>query len=135
MGYNFALKLGDKILVGRQSENFSLKPKVKQSITKEDQGNSNSSITGYDATFSITGVMMKGTGDTLTKLDSDAILEAAMKKGDEAKLPFVWERSTLKSYQGQCIITDYAENTDSENEGTYNLSLQVVGAMTPKEQA
>lgn len=129
-GYNFGFKLNEKSCVGVTQDDLSVAPKTKESITKADKGNASSIITGHDITFTVAGVMAKKEEAEIF-LDSDDILELALKKGEEAILPFIYSRGDLKSYKGNFSITGYSESSGSEDMGTYTLNCKVVGEMLP----
>jgi len=128
-GFNIILKLDGKKVQGVTSNGFGIKPKIKESLIKDDLGNSQSENFGYDADFTISGLMVVNTDETLTYMDIVA-LRAATKAG--TILPFVYGgfASGDAIETGNLIITDYKEDTDSENVGTYSVSAKLTGAMT-----
>ncbi len=126
-GYNVALKLNGKTCIGRTQEDLSVTPVVKESQTKDDAGNKQSSIVGHDVTFKVSGLMEFDNTSSATKLDSDDLLEQAMKKGAAAEIPVVYERTGGDSYQGTAIMTGYNESTNAEDEGTYTVDLKITG--------
>lgn len=129
-GYNIILKLNSKKVVGVTSNSFGIKPKIKESIIKDDVGNSQSENFGYDADFSISGLMaVNEAADEAGYLDITD-LRAAAKAG--TLLPFVYGGFAVgaATESGNLIITDYKEDTDSENVGTYSVSCKLSGAMT-----
>lgn len=131
IGYNFLFEKDGKTFAGVQSDALSISSKVKESITKASQGNSDSVITGHEVTFSIGGLVEKKSGVDATILDNDDIIVLALAKGSAAIIPFVYKRGELKSYTGNAVITGYSENSDSENEANYSLNLKVQGDMIP----
>ena len=128
-GYNVALKLGTKTCIGRTQDDLSVTATVKESITKDDAGVKKFSVTGQEVTFKATGVM-EFDGATATKLDSDALLEQALKTGTAAEIQVKYVRGSGDSYSGTAIITSYSESTNSEDEGTYTVDLKVTGSFT-----
>ena len=128
-GYNFALKFDGKTLAGRTQDDLSITPITKESQTKDDNGNTNSTVTGHDVTFKATGLMDAGTGQTLGR---DEIIAMALKKGDEAKFPITYGAATGAVYEGTAVITGYTESTNASGEATFGLDLKVSGAFTIK---
>jgi len=47
-GFNIILKLNDKKVVGTTSNSLGIKPKLKESLIKDDLGTSQSEHVGYD---------------------------------------------------------------------------------------
>ena len=45
-GYNILFRQGEKLFAGTTSNTFTLTPKVKESLTKEDKGTTNKIVTG-----------------------------------------------------------------------------------------
>ena len=130
MGYNLILLIDGKKIFSKTDDNFSITPTVVESITKDDVGNTNSMITGNSITFSASGMVTKKETGENTYFDNDDVLEMALRKGDDAVIEFVYQRSDLKAYQGSAIITGYTEDSNSTDIATYSLSLQVVGELT-----
>ncbi len=128
-GYNIALKLGGKTCIGRTQEDLSVTPTIKESITKDDAGAKQFSVVGAEVTFKVSG-LMEFDGTSTTKLDSDALLEQSLKTGTAAVIAAVYERTGGDNYQGNVIMTGYAENTNSEDEGTYTADFKVTGNFT-----
>lgn len=129
-GYNIILKLNDKKVVGVTSNGFSIKPNIKESLIKDDLGKSQSENFGYSAEFTISGLMCYNeAADEATYLDVTD-LRAAAKAG--TVLPFVYGGFTAGDAieSGNLIITDYKEDTDSENTGTYSVTAKLTGDMT-----
>ena len=90
-GYNILLKLGatPKQLLAVTQDDFSLSAIIKESITKDDQGQTQRTVTGHDATFSVAGLATNETGN-LVRLTRDEILELSLKKGSEAIIDFAY---------------------------------------------
>ena len=129
-GYNIALKINDKTLAGRTQDDLSIAPITKESQTKDDGGNTNSVVVGHDVTFRAAGFMDVGTGQNLGR---DEIMELALKKGEDAKIPVTYGPSdgSGKVYEGVAIISGYTESTAANGDATYGLDLKISGAFTP----
>ena len=133
IGYNIALKLGNKTCIGRTQEDLTVTPTMKESITKDDQGNKQVAITGQEVTFKVTGLMEFNGTDT-TKLDSDALLEQSLKKGAAAEIAAQYMRTGGDTYGGTVVMTGYTETSNSEDEAQYTADFKVTGAFTKVTQ-
>lgn len=129
-GYSILFKLADKTLVAETSSSLDVAARVKESLTKADQGNTKREVTGHDVTFSTNGVMrLLEQQAKLQSLDSDDLMALALKKGEEALIDFVYVRGSGKNYKGQMIITSYNETADAEGNATYALNCSVSGEL------
>lgn len=133
-GYSILFKLNDKTLVAETSSSLDIAARVKESLSKADQGNTKREVTGHDVTFSTNGVMRLLEGDEkLQSLDSDDLMALALKTGEEATIDFVYVRGSGKDYKGQMIITSYNETADAEGNATYALNCSVSGKLDEVE--
>lgn len=128
-GYNIALKVDGKTLAGRTQDDMNISAVTKDSLTKDDGGNTKSTVTGHDVTFRVSGLMDAAKGAN-GKLGRDEIIRLALKKGDEAKIPFVYGPADGLQYQGIAVITGYGESSNAQGEATYSLDFKVSGEMT-----
>jgi hypothetical protein len=131
-GYSIVFKLKDnKLIAGDTSSSLDIAARVKESLTKADNGNTQRDVTGHDITFSTSGVMqLLETEEKQVSLDAEDLMELALLKGSAAKIPFVYTRGSMKSYKGIMIITSYNETTDAEGNATYALNCSVSGELT-----
>lgn len=131
LGYNIALKLGNKTCLGRTQEDLSVTPTVKDSITKDDQGQKKYSVTGQEVTFKVSGLVTFDDSSGTTALDGDDLLDQSLKTGSAAEIQAVYYRGTNgASYQGTVIMTGYSESSNAEDEATYTADFKVTGAFT-----
>ncbi len=124
-GYNIRIKVNNKYLIGVTSDEVSVSPNTKESITKEDAGVKQEAVVSNTVTFSISGLIdMTGGGSTM--LDNDDILELATKTGDEAVVDIDYIRGAGTAYTGTGIITGYTETNpaDPEEDPTYSLNVE-----------
>lgn len=128
-GYNIAFKVDGKTLAGRTQDDLTISAVTKDSLTKDDGGNTNSVVTGHDVTFRAAGLMDAAKGED-GKLGRDEIIKLALKKGEDAKLPFRYGPADGLNYQGTAVITGYSESTNAQGEATYSLDFKVSGEMT-----
>ncbi len=129
LGYNVALKIGEKTIVGTTSNSFDIKPVVKESITKDDRGTKKKKVVSNDFSFSVDAVAsLIDAGDVATKLGRDEVIALVLAK---AAVDFTYLMDGAKGYQGSAIISSYSEKSDSENEVTFSLNLDSNSELTP----
>lgn len=128
-GYNIAFKVDGKTLAGRTQDDLNISALTKESQTKDDEGNTNSVVTGHDVTFRAAGLMDTGSGENLGR---DDIIELALKTGDEANIPVTYgpASGTGAIYQGTAVITGYTESTAANGDATYGVDCKIAGAFT-----
>lgn len=129
-GYNVALKVGTKTLVGRTQDDLTISALTKESITKDEKGNKISVITGHDVSFRCAGVMEVTDDGQATKIMRDEILEMALKTGTDAEIEVTYGPEGGAIYGGKAVVTGYSESTSAEGEATYSLDLKISGAFT-----
>lgn len=124
-GYNIRLKVEDKYLIGVTSDEVSVSPNTKESITKEDAGVKQEAVVSNTVTFSVSGIIDM-TGGGATMLDNDDIIDLATKTGDAAIVDIDYIRGQGTAYTGTGIITGYTENNpaDPEEDPTYSLTIE-----------
>lgn len=129
LGYNIILKADGKKFAGTTSNSFSISPETKDSITKDDEGVKRKVVTGYTWECGVEGlVMIKNTGET-TLLDRNDIM-GLVKAGTVVEVVYGPIASGSKVQTGDAIITAFSESSDSENEGTYSITLGGTGELT-----
>jgi hypothetical protein len=129
-GYNVALMVGGKTLVGRTQDDLSISALTKESITKDEKGNKLSSITGHEVTFRCAGIMEVASDGTANKIYRDEILAMALKTGADAEIDVTYGPEGGAQYGGKAVITGYSESTSAEGDATYSIDLKVSGAFT-----
>lgn len=123
-GYNIALKVNDKLLAGRTQDDLSIAAVTKDSLTKNEKGNTRKVVTGHDVTFRAAGLM---DNDTTADLTRDEVLALSLLTGDAAIVEIRYGVENGKVYGGNAIITGYNESTNASGEATYGLDLAVSG--------
>ena len=127
-GYNIAFKLDGKTLAGRTQDELNITPTSKESITKDDGGNKRTSIVGHEVTFSCQGLVNVSNPTGVTnRLTRDEVIEAVLKKGDAAKIPFTYAASSGKVLSGVCVFTGFTESSNSEDEANYTANFKADG--------
>lgn len=125
-GYNVALQVDGKTLAGRTQDDLSISAVTKESITKDDKGNGNQTVTGHNVTFRAAGLMDNTTGEA-TKLTRDEVIAMSLLTGEDAIIPVRYGAEGGKIYEGNAIITGYTESTNAQGEATYGLDLAISG--------
>ena len=125
-GYNVALMVDGKTLAGRTQDDLSIAAVTKDSLTKDDKGNSNQKVTGHTVTFKASG-LMTSTAEGAAKLTRDEVLAMSLLTGDEAIIPVKYGAENGKIFGGNAIITGYTESTNAQGEATYGLDLSISG--------
>ena len=129
-GYNVALQVDGKTLAGRTQDDLSISAVTKESITKDDKGNGNQTVTGHNVTFRAAGLMDNTTGEA-TKLTRDEVIAMSLLTGEDAIIPVRYGAEGGKIYEGNAIITGYTESTNAQGEATYGLDLAISGEFKP----
>ena len=83
-GYNIALTMGGKTLLGRTQDDLSISAIVKESITKDDAGVRQRAVTGHDVSFRVSALLEIGVGSAVNKMDRDDVIALALAKGSAA---------------------------------------------------
>lgn len=134
-GYNFAFQFNGKTCIGRTQEDINLAGILKESITKDNAGVKQRRKTGNDVTLKVTGIVEFDNSVSATKLDSDALFDQALLTGSSAEVPVQYVRATGSAYSGTAIMSNYAESTGAEDEGTYNADFTIQGNLTKVTQS
>lgn len=130
-GYNIAFKIGSganaKTLAGRTQDDLTIAARTKESLTKDDSGNAQVSVTGHDITFRATGLVDTASS---TAIDRDTLLADALLTGSSAVLAFTYTAPSGTSISGNCVITNYTESSNSSDDATYTVDFRVTGSVT-----
>ena len=128
-GYNIAFKIGGKTLAGRTQDDLTIAARTKESLTKDDQGATQVSVSGHDITFRATGIVELGS-DTAAKMYRNTMIATALLKGSSAVIAFKYMPTGGQAYGGNCIITNYSESSNSSDDATYTIDFRVTGDLT-----
>ena len=131
-GYNVALSIGSKTVLGRTQEDLSISAVTKTSITKDDAGVQQEKVVRHDITFRVAALMSLDSETTHTKLDRDDVIALALATGSSAVLSVSYACTSGTTYTGSAIITGYSESTsaDVDSDSTISLDLKVIGTLT-----
>lgn len=127
-GYNIALNINSKTVLGRTQEDLTIAAVVKESITKDDNGVTQRSVVRHDVTFRVSALLSLN-GATSTKLDRDDVIALALATGSNAVIPVQYLCEGGDTYGGNAIITGYSESSsaDADADTTLSLDLQITG--------
>lgn len=131
-GYNIALSLGNKTILGRTQDDLNISAIVKESITKDDAGVRQRAVTGHDVSFRVSALLELGVGSAVNKMDRDDVIALALAKGSAAIVAVSYTCAGGDTYGGNAIITGYTESSaaDPETDTTISLDLQITGDFT-----
>lgn len=121
-GFNVYLTTSNKTFVGVTSDELSVEPNTKESITKDESGVKTKKVTSHVYNFTVGGIL-DVTDDMSSRLNNDAIFALAMAK---APVSIVYHRGNGANYSGTGIITGYTETTPAnpDDDSTYSLQIR-----------
>lgn len=126
-GYNVAFKISGKTVVGRTQDDLTIAARVKESLTKDDQGDTQREVIGHDVTFKASALMVVSNSDA-AKMDRDDVIAIALAKGSSAVVPVTYEATGGDTYGGNAIITNYTESSNASDDATISIDFQITGA-------
>ena len=130
-GYNIALKIGGKTIVGRTQDDLTIAATVKESIDKDDAGTKRFSVTGHEVTFKVSAMMSVDAVESgVQKVNRNFLIEQALKKSSAAVVVVTYACANGDSYTGNAIMTNYSESSNAEDEATLSADFKVTGAFT-----
>ena len=121
VGYNTIVKVGDKTFAGVTSDDLTLAPETKESITKADSGTKRVSVTRVPATITVSGIC--STDATSTVVDRIGIIDMVLAKSPATVTYLVGD----VTYTGTGTITNYKETTpaDPDSDPTFSLDISI----------
>ena len=130
-GYNIALKIGGKTIVGRTQDDLTIAATVKESIDKDDAGTKRFSVTGHEVTFKVSAMMsVDEVGSGVQKVNRNFLIEQALKKSSAAVVVVTYACANGDSYTGNAIMTNYSESSNAEDDATLSADFKVTGAFS-----
>ena len=57
VGYNIALKLNSKTILGRTQDDLTIAARIKESLTKDDQGATRRTVVAHDVSFRVSALL------------------------------------------------------------------------------
>ena len=131
LGYNVVLKVGTKILAGTTSNSLDISKRIKESITKENEGQTQLKATGNDITISVENIAtIVGTEGATTALGRDEVIALALANDPVA---ITYAMAGAKAYTGNAVITSYSEKSGAgtDDDATVSLNLRISGDFLP----
>ena len=128
-GYNIALTIGGKSIVGTTSDTFSGGGVLKETIQKSDQGQTQYSNAGFEGTLSISAFVYNGTAAS-GELNIEALMDNC---GKNATGTFVLAFGTTvgdPKVTGTCTFTSCTVNSDSENHSDCTVEITITSIPT-----
>lgn len=124
-GFMLTLKWGGKFIRGLETTGFKIKPNYEEILLKENAGNPVNEYTDTDADLSFSGKTYERDGtEGATHEDFETLREAASLG---AEVAFIYGRftATKKRVSGVGKITDYSEEANSKDTGTFSGTIKV----------
>ncbi|MBO4657952.1 MAG: hypothetical protein J5639_09295 [Bacteroidales bacterium] len=128
-GYNIALQINGKTVVGRTQDDLAIAARLVESLTKDNQGETDVVVAGHDVTFSAQGLVAVGNSDA-SKLDRDDIIEQSLKKGPAAIIPLTYLLAGGDTYSGNAIMTQYTEGSNASDIATWQINFRITGSFS-----
>jgi len=126
-GYNIAFKINNKTVVGRTQDDLTIAARLVESLTKDDAGETQVSVSGHDVTFSASGLIgVTGSG----QLTRDDMIAQSLKKNAAAIVPITYAATGGDVYTGSAIMTQYRESSNASDIATWNADFRVSGSLT-----
>lgn len=125
-GYNIVLKLATKLIAGTVENTLKITPTIEESLIKEDSGNPQLEVIGYESEITIGGLMMiKEVGEAGTHVDYTDLRDSIIAK---APIAFVYGGTQTGDaiISGSLVITDYSESTNAKDVGGMTITCRVV---------
>jgi hypothetical protein len=124
-GYMLTLKWGGKFIRGLETTGLKIKPNFEETILKVDEGNPVSEYIDTDADLSFSGKTHERDSTESSTHEDFETLRAAAAVG--AEVSFIYGRfsSGDKRVAGTGIITDYSEEANSKDIGTFSGTIKV----------
>ena len=130
-GYNVALRINNKTIVGRTQDDLTIAATVKESLDKDDQGTKRFTVTGHEVSFKVSAMMSVDPVTTQTqKVNRDFLIAQALKKGSAAVVTLLYACANGDSYTGSAIMTNYSESSNASDDATLSADFKVTGAFT-----
>lgn len=128
-GYNVALKIDDKTIVGRTQDDLTIAATIKESQTKDDAGSKQYAVIGQEVSFKCSALLDVSGGDA-NSMDRDALIALSLEVGDDAEFEVTYEADDGDAYTGTGIITNYAESSNASDDATVSVDIKITGDFT-----
>ena len=128
-GYNVALKIDDKTIVGRTQDDLTIAATIKESQTKDDAGSKQYAVIGQEVSFKCSA-LLDVSGGSAEAMDRDSLIALALEVGDDAEFEVTYEADDGDAYTGTGIITNYAESSNASDDATVSVDIKITGDFT-----
>ena len=128
-GYNVALKIGDKTILGRTQDDLTIAASIKESQTKDDAGSKQYAVVGQEVSFKCSALIDVSGGDAST-MDRDSLIALALEVGEDAEFDVTYEADEGDAYEGTGIITNYSESSNASDDATLSVDIKITGDFT-----
>ena len=130
-GYNIALRIGGKTIVGRTQDDLTIAATIKESLDKDDQGTKKFSVIGHEVTFKVSAMMsIDAVASGVQKVNRNFLIEQALKKSSAAVVTVIYACANGDSYTGSAIMTNYTESSNASDDATLSADFKVTGTFT-----
>lgn len=129
IGYNFYFQFSGKRIAGVTQDDLEIAPITKESITKDDEGETQVEVVGHNIDISVSGLIDIDASDS-TKMHADDLISLGLAKGSSAKVSFAYIRSTGQAYYGTAVCNGYSESTNAEDFGSFSLKFRISGTLS-----
>lgn len=130
LGYNCVLKIGTKTIAGTTSNSLDISKRIKESITKDDAGQTQYKATGNDITLSVENLAtIVDTAGATTALGRDEVLALSLANNP---ITITYAMAGGDAYTASAVITSYGEKSGAgaDDDATVSLNLKVTGEFT-----
>jgi hypothetical protein len=124
-GYELTLKWGGKFIKGLETTGLKVKPNFEETLLKENEGNPVKEFTDYDGDLSFSGkTYIRDGSETSTNEDFETLRRASALG---AQVAFIYGRFSTgaKRVAGYGKITDYGEDANSKDTGTFSGTIKI----------
>ena len=128
-GYNVALKINGKTILGRTQDDLTIAANVKESQTKDDHGSKQYDVVGQEVSFKCSA-LIDVSGDTASAIDRDTLIEIALEVGEDAEFDVTYEADEGDAYEGVGVITNYSESSSASGDATLSVDIKITGSFT-----
>ena len=128
-GYNIALRIGGKTIVGRTQDDLTIAATIKESQTKDDAGSKQYAVIGQEVSFKCSA-LLDVSGGSASAMDRDDLIALALEVGEDAEFEVTYEADEGDAYTGTGIITNYAESSNASDDATVSVDIKITGEFT-----
>ncbi len=125
-GYNVALRINNKTIVGRTQDDLAIAATVKESQTKDDAGSKQFAVVGQEVSFKCSA-LVDVSGGSASTMDRDDLIALSLEVGDNAEFDVTYAAGSGDVYGGTGIITNLAESSNASDDATVSVDIKITG--------